>query len=384
MKLDWLRPVLEREGPFVTACLDASRDDPAGAHEVELRWQAHAERLAQLGAPQEALRAAGEAAVRPTGRSGKLGRLVVACQQGLALDVVLPEPPVREEAIFAPIPDLLPAVRSAGGAVFAVVDLDRKGADVEIVGVLGEPVESEQVEGDHDVLHKIPGGGWSQRRYQARVEDSWDHNAQTVAKALNALARQHRPAVVVVRGDDKAAAALAEHISQPLRETVVRVHGGGRGAGAENSTGRGEVAQVLAAHAERARAAMVDRFKEAEGRQDVAVQGLSAVLDTLRRGQVEELLLHDDPTSPLKLWVGRSPGAVAERRSELEAMGEQHPEQVRAGAALVWAVLSTDAGITLVDDGAPVAEGVAALLRWSDRSTPHDAVPSMPGHGRKP
>ena len=384
MRLGWLRPVLEREGPFVTACLDASRDDPAGAHEVELRWEAHAERLAAIGAPQEALRAAGEAAVRPTGRSGKLGRLVVATKEGLALDVVLPEPPVREEAVFAPIPDLLPAVRAAGGAVYAVVDLDRKGADVEVVGVLGEPVDSEQVEGDHDLLHKVPGGGWSQRRYQARVEDSWDHNAHTVARALNALEREHRPSVIVVRGDDKAAAALAEHISQQVRERVVRVHGGGRAAGADDSTGRGEVAQVLAAHAEKNRAAIVDRFREAEGRQDVAVQGLDAVLDTLRRGQVEELLLRDDPTSPLQLWVGSAPGAVSQRRSELEAMGEQHPEKVRAGAALVWAVLSTDAGITLVGDDAPIAEGVAALLRWSDRSTPHDAVPSMPGHGRKP
>jgi hypothetical protein len=128
----------------------------------------------------------------------------------------------------------------------------------------------------------------------------------------------------------------------------------------------------------------MDRFREAEGRQDVAVQGLDAVLDTLRRGQVDELLLRDDPTSPLQLWVGGAPGAVAQRRSELESMGEQHPERIRAGAALVWAVLSTDAGITLVGDEAPVAEGVAALLRWSDRSTPHDAVPSMPGHGRRP
>jgi hypothetical protein len=141
---------------------------------------------------------------------------------------------------------------------------------------------------------------------------------------------------------------------------------------------------VLAAHADRSRAAVVYRFREAEGRQDVAVQGLDAVLETLRRGQVEELLLRDDPTSPLQLWVGSAPGAVAQRRSEIEAMGEQHPQQVQAGAALVWAVLSMDGGITLVGDDAPIAEGVGALLRWSDRSTPHDAVPSMPGHGRKP
>jgi hypothetical protein len=39
--------------------------------------------------------------------------------------------------------------------------------------------------------------------------------------------------------------------------------------------------------------------------------------------------------------------------------------------------------VTLLDpDGPALRNGIGAVLRWSDRSTPHDGVPSMPGHGR--
>lgn len=41
---------------------------------------------------------------------------------------------------------------------------------------------------------------------------------------------------------------------------------------------------------------------------------------------------------------------------------------MRADVALVRAVVGSDAG-------------VAAVLRWSDPSTPHDSARSMPGHG---
>ena len=82
------------------------------------------------------------------------------------------------------LPRLLPAVRSLSNAAsYALARVDRTGADIEVVGMLGT-VEQEQVQGEHDVLHKIPGGGWSQRRYQARVEDSWQHSATDVPNEL--------------------------------------------------------------------------------------------------------------------------------------------------------------------------------------------------------
>ena len=55
---------------------------------------------------------------------------------------------------------------------------------------------------------------------------------------------------------------------------------------------------------------------------------------------------------------------------------------MRADTALIWALVNGDSGVTLLDpDQRELADGVGALLRWSDRSTPHDGVPSMPGHG---
>jgi hypothetical protein len=55
---------------------------------------------------------------------------------------------------------------------------------------------------------------------------------------------------------------------------------------------------------------------------------------------------------------------------------------------LLWATLGSGGGITVLadDDEVPVelTDGVGALLRWSDPSTPHSAAPSMPGHGEGP
>jgi len=59
--------------------------------------------------------------------------------------------------------------------------------------------------------------------------------------------------------------------------------------------------------------------------------------------------------------------------------------RTRADAALIRGVLAADGGVTLLADDDPVpVEGIGALLRWSDRSTPHDSAPSMPGRGSRP
>ena len=63
-------------------------------------------------------------------------------------------------------------------------------------------------------------------------------------------------------------------------------------------------------------------------------------------------------------------------------MGVSGGQQVRADTALVWAALGSDAGVTvLVDDDPALEDGIGATLRYFDRSTPREAVPSMPGHG---
>jgi len=83
--------------------------------------------------------------------------------------------------------------------------------------------------------------------------------------------------------------------------------------------------------------------------------------------------------------VGDQPFELGVSADDVRSLGVSDPTRVRADTALVWAVVSADSGVTLLDpDQRDLADGVGALLRWSDRSTPHDAVPSMPGHGIEP
>jgi hypothetical protein len=65
-------------------------------------------------------------------------------------------------------------------------------------------------------------------------------------------------------------------------------------------------------------------------------------------------------------------------------MGCEQPAQARADAVILWTLMATDAGISLLpDDELSLRDGIGALLRWSDAATPHDTVPSMPGHGER-
>jgi hypothetical protein len=267
---------------------------------------------------------------------------------------------------------------------YAVVRVDRAGADIEVVGFTGSE-EQEQVEGGHDVLHKVGGGGWSQRRYQSRVEDSWEHNAATVAKEVESVVRRHRPDVVLVGGDEHAVEALTRHLDGEALPVVVTVDGISRAAGAHEDGQSTAVSQALQEWRRAARAAIVDEYSEEVSRQQRAVEGLDSVVSALRRGQVERLLLNDDPTSTLELWAGEQPLQLGLTEQDSRDAGAVSPQQARADAVVVWALVGSSAEATLVEpDELQLTQGIAALLRWSDEATAHGRVPSMPGHGEPP
>lgn len=386
MRLDWLNPLVGRTGPFATVALDATREAPESAHEIELRWAGHERRLTALGASRATIAALEDAAVAPTGRAGRTGRLVVAADDTLVLDLVVPQPPVRELTTLGPVPQLMPAVRGfATCAPHLLVQVNRAGADIDVFGVLGEQAAHEKVQGDHDVMHKVPGGGWSHRRYQQRVEDSWERNAEEVAAEVDRLYRRYAPEIVLVTGDEHALSALTAALAKPVLDRLVRIDGGGRAAGTSPESLKEAVETAMARHIAERDGALIDAFAGARGRQREAVQGLDSVVDALRRAQVAELLLHDDPTSEATLWVGDKPLEIGLSRGEVTALGVSEPVEVPASAALVWALLGSGGGITLVDPGqVRLTGGIGALLRWTDGSTPHDGAPSMPGHGQSP
>ncbi|KQY20707.1 hypothetical protein ASD16_20685 [Cellulomonas sp. Root485] len=387
MDLHWLKPLLGRPSPFTTVYLDATRTGANADAEAADRWRAVRRSLERDGASAGVLDDIAELVSVPTGVRGPHGRVVVADAQGVVVDRVLSEPPAQSHAVFGPAPALLPAVRAADETVtYLLVAVDRNGADLTwaaggTVRTEGGP-ETETVDGGHDDVHKTREGGLD-RRSQTRAEDSWGRNAEAVAAVLDKRVAERGPDLVLITGDVRAVALVREAVGQPTRELLVDVPGGGRGEGLKKGSFEGHVAETLAAFRKRRSDAVLDRFREAQGRGGGAVTALEDVIEVLRRGQVAELVLHvDSLTSGLAdrtLWVGPEPLQVATSAGDLASIGVTGgAEEMDANVALVRAALGQDAGLTFAEDGTvDLVDGIGAVLRWSDDSTPSEAVPTQ-------
>lgn len=388
MKIDWLSRLTASTGPFATVATDVSHDDVGAGAAIDLRWRAHAERLRGLGVPDRVVEDVHDVVVSPTRRGGEVGRVVVASlEDGVLLDQLLPTAPVEESCTVGPVPDLVPLVRAfAGSTSYVLALVDAAGADVQVVSARGDELEAGTVVGEHDVLHKVPGGGWAHRRFQLRVEDSVDRNAGQVAQALASEVRRHRPDLVLVAGEPRPVSAVVDQVDEPVRQRLVRLGSGSRAAVADGSGDVSEeVTTAVRERVERRRAAVVEDWSDAAGRQREAVQGLDGTATVLARGQVEELLLDEQALGDRWLWVCGDPRHLAAHLEDLPEGAADHGARVSAATAMVWAAVGTGAGVTLVDgdDGGPrLADGCGALLRWVDDATPRDAAPASPGHGR--
>ncbi len=395
MNLHWLKPLIGRTGPFTTVFLDATRADSAGESEVAERWRAARRTLERDGAPARVLDEIAELVTVPTGVRGPHGRVVIADADEVVVDRVVAEPPARLMATFGPVPDVVPALRAADEAVdLLVVAIDRTGADLTWKGAGGalaasspgdEPVH-ESVEGDHDDVHKTREGGLS-RRSQTRAEDSWERNAETVAAFLDKRVAERAPELVILTGDVRAVALVCERTGQHVRDLVVEVPGGARGEGAKADSFAARVREAVATHRELRRRRVLDRFAEALGRGAGAVTSLDDVVEVLRRGQVDQLVIADDALAALRereVLVGLQPLELATSQADLEMLGVTQARRFPAVVALARAALAQDAGVTFTADANPeLVDGVGAVLRWSDDSTPSEQLLSQSADAKR-
>lgn len=396
MKLDSLKPLLDQPGPLTTVCLDATRGDEAGGdREVRSRWNAMRRQLEQAGAPPETLRAVEEAVLRPDHVPGPHGRYIVAAGPEILFDRVLANPPVRDEAFHDGAPSLAPAALAADEVVrYLLVEVDRLGADFTVVGPDGltsTPVE--HVEGGHDVLHKFGGGGWAHRRFQMRVQDSWERNAEAVAAGLDKLVTELRPEVVLLTGDVRAVPLLRDAVNHATAELVVEVPGGSRAEGVKEEVFAARVHEVLEVFRARRREQVTDRLREALGRGEGAVTSLEDLVDVLRKGQVSELVLIRNAAgasaarlSERMMWTGPDPLQIGMRREDLATLGVNGDQarELRADIAVLRAAIAQDAGLTFALEGSiELMDGLGALLRWTDAATPHETAPSYTSDTRR-
>ncbi|WP_114854626.1 Vms1/Ankzf1 family peptidyl-tRNA hydrolase [Brachybacterium sp. YJGR34] len=361
MKLPWLKSALEHPGPFVSVHLDTTRTDPHAAAELEMRWSQMRSALAADGAPEALLTQIEETVLSPSPIGGRHGRTIIASDAEILVDRVLPVPPLQESGYRGEFPQLLPLLQLTPFAVSQLlIVVDRAGADLHLRAPENPSItqgtnglgEDATVEGGHDELHKanLGGGsqhGWRANNFEARVEDSWERNADAVAEAVDRIVREHSPDMVLLSGDVRAMALCREAIGHEVRERIQEVPGGTRGVALDRESFREEVARVTGAFIEDRQRELAARFHESQARDGASVGGAAEVAQALERGQVEELIF----------TAGRDVAGLEE---------------------LARRALLTDASVSALEeehDGLP--EGVGALLRWRDGATPSNRVGSM-------
>ncbi len=384
MQLHALKPLLGRPGPFTTVYVDAS---PAGTgleQDTAERWKG-LRRAAPPEVDPAVLDEIGERLAVPDGRHDPHGRVLVADAHGILVDRLLSAPPTTSRLDVGPVPALLPVVRAAEEAVrLLVVAVDRTGADLTrlTTGERHRMPETTTVTGGHDDVHKTREGDLA-RRAQTRAEDSWQRNAEAIARALDTAVAQDAPDLVVLTGDVRTVVLVKDGVGQAVRERLCEVPGGGRGEGVREEAFTARLRQEAAAFRARRRGAVLARFAQARGRGDVAVSGLRDVVEVLQRGQVAELVLAvgalEGALATRELWVGDEPLQLAVGAGDLDALGlTAPPRRMIAHVALVRAALGQDAGVTVAEEGeASPQDGVGALLRWTDGSTPSGSLLSQ-------
>ncbi|MEU8073015.1 Vms1/Ankzf1 family peptidyl-tRNA hydrolase [Micromonospora sp. NPDC049151] len=369
MQLSFLRPLYDRPGPWCSVYMDASRDTQDARAQVDLRWRALKGDLLGQGADPVTVEAVEEVVRRHQPMPGDYGIAVFASRGRVVLTEYLSAPPLRDLASWSALPHTMPLVAQRGEQVAWVrVLADRTGADAMAVSAGGVPRRAQVRGGQSRQLRRVQPGGWSQSRYQRAAMEAWHQNAGDAAAATADLAERVGADVVVVAGDVRATGMIAAQLPARWQDVLVRTDAGARDGGADDTLMDDITVQTVAEVADRRIAAALDRF----GVQEDVGAGLDAVVSALQRNQVDTMLIVDDASADGELWVGPEPTEIATDRAQLADMSVADPQRVRADAALLRALIGTDADLTVLapEEAPELTDGVGAVLRYVDAGTP--------------
>jgi hypothetical protein len=219
-------------------------------------------------------------------------------------------------------------------------------------------------------MHRSKASDWSERHFQLKVEDTWEHNAREVADALAACQEETGADLLILCGDDRERRSVHEQLPKALQDRVMETS-----RGKDSALLPQEVEEIRAQHVRERILAEVDRFRQArtpdEERRAAAVEEMPQLIEAAREHRLAELLIRPDaPDTQREVWIGEDPDRLAARRSELKDIGERQAWPARADDALVRAAVVTNAPVLsltpiLEDAGEEVAPGgMGALLRW--------------------
>jgi peptide subunit release factor 1 (eRF1) len=364
--IERLQRLQEAPAPFLSLTLETRADSELGPQKIATRWR-DLRREASDQIPEKALLLLDDV----VGGAHRDGRGLVAVTSGeeILYRRHLPDE-IGDGIRIGSLPHLLPFFDwIQHHPAYAVVIADRTGGEIHVVGSWGDE-ETVEVEGDHDEIRKVNAGGWSQRRFQNRAEDSWEQNAEEVAERLTQIMRAEALKLAVVLGDVRARAFLREHAPSDIAPLLFELDVDPNYRDDLENV-RGEIEAAVAGLIARRIDQTLERFQEERGQEDLAADGLEPTMAALRMAQVETLLLRssglEEPAwfSPSDMTQG------ATRRGTLEETGINDVAQASTDEVLVRLALGTGAAVCVIpqlgEEHGPTG-GVGAILRYrSDR-----------------
>ena len=362
MDLQFLRPLYEGFGGYVSVYLDTSLGAEDRGQAIDLRWRSARDRLASAGADDATL----DALAPVMTSQGAPGRAAFGRGGQVVLTEPLPHPPRREIARLAALPHVMPLLAQRGPRVPHLRVMARHDGG-EIASVTGTGlVQDEEVTGTGWPVHKTGGGGSAQLRYQRSTEEAWETNAKELAGRVTAEARGAGAELIVVAGDPVARTLLVRQLDPDLAAITVVID---QEVTADSEQAARAADQAVAEHAERRSRERFEHWRT-QLAHDHGVAGLAASMAALHDGGVAELLLADHPESAWTAWVGPGGSDLAIDAAGLTGRGISGPVSDRADAALARGLATTGAvlyflpGDLATSSGTP-QDGVAATLRFT-------------------
>ena len=360
---DDLRTLLDQQGPFLSLYLNTEGASEDAPDELALRWRGMREEALTQGASEKALDAL-DAIVDGSHRKGD-GLVAFTAGDRVYLRRFLSRR-IADSVTFGQVPRLLRFLEwQQDNPRYAVVLSDRQGAEIHVIS--GHDVEdTTEVEGSDDwPIQKVAPGGWSQRRFQNRAENSWEANAKTVVAELSKVVSEEDIEFVVIAGDVRAIQFMKDNIPQEIEaemfELATEPH--------QLDDIREELDKAAAAWVGRSVEQTLAKFQEERGQNDLAVEGKTATFGALSKGQVDRLLISPGRVDD-KAYFSRTDLTQASLdRKALAELGFEDIEEGDAADVLVRAAFGTGARVVVipgVSEQHGPREGVGALLRYAD------------------
>jgi peptide subunit release factor 1 (eRF1) len=294
--------------------------------------------------------------------------------------VQVDEPFQDNRLLVSDRPHLFPLVRMVEqNPRYAVLWADTNKADIYVFG--GEnnlnietetEAKVEEIQGDKTGRTKV--GGWSQARYQRRIENFQLQHAKETVEELEKLMSRAKIEHLVLCGDETAIMPLLRpQLSKETEESVVAVlHMSQYDSEQEIREKTHEAMGIENAVKDKERVERV--FNAAKSAAGLGTLGVEKTLAALSNGQVEELVISSgfdaikyNTKKVEKILEDYAPGDDNSASSDLPAADEKR----QIADELIIRALNSAAKIVFVEDGSLLQEagGVGAVLRYNVNAT---------------